>query len=153
MLVAPTLPSPVKIDRDVLRRLLFRIITGSPLMGCIPSDGHAVGVDGSPGSWAGYLVRIAEIESELETTAGGDVGKFGARAGEAGSIGLFQLSPDDGPNYGLNGGRQFTRAQLEDPEINARAAVAIHASLLSVRGGLGRYWSAARKLAEKEKKS
>ncbi len=125
--------------------MLFQLIAGSPLNGCIPSDGAAHGIDGSPGSWTDYFVRIAEMESDFDPKAKGDLGRFGATDGEAGSIGLFQLSPDDGPNYGLNGGKPYTRTQLENPEINAYAAIQIASRLLSTHRGLGRYWSTARK--------
>jgi hypothetical protein len=62
----------------------------------------------------------------------------------AGSHGLFQLSPQDAVNYGLQD-RPFTMAQLRDPDVNARAAVAIAEKRVQQAGtvggrGVGAYW-------------
>lgn len=133
-----------RVDPEQLRAYLERQITNSRLNGHVPADAARYGVNGSPRSWANYLTKLAGVESSYNTN---DVSEPHAFRG--GSRGLFQLSFDDAPNYGLNGGRPFSAEQLADPAFNADAALAIQERLIlnagSIRGGAGRYWGPIRR--------
>jgi len=132
-----------KVDSAEFLAYLENKIAGSKLNGYMPSDGAKHGIDGSSASWANYFYHLSNRESSLNVSTVGDVGLF-----DGNSNGLFQLSPNDAVNYGLNGGRPFTQSQLTDPIANTNAAIAIHESLVLKDGAIGsdrrtgaaRYW-------------
>lgn len=128
-----------RVNPNDLRSYLEQRIAGSGLNGFKPEDGAQYGVDGSAKSWANFMTRLVEKESDFNSN---DVSEPDAFRG--GSRGLFQLSMDDAKNYGLNGGRSFSPQQLADPKTNADAAVTIMERLVrksgSIRQGAGRYW-------------
>ncbi len=110
------------------------------LAGTVPQDGGKYGIKtGSADEWAGYLTRLAFLESDFDNGNVGDADRF-----NGGSRGLFQLSYHDAPNYKLNGGKPFTPEQLADPRQNAAAAITIAKTLIDkyggIRAGMGRYW-------------
>ncbi len=128
-----------KVSPADLKAYIQQKISSSKLNGFKPRDGAAYGVDGSPGSWANFMTKLCQKESDFKSGTVGDVGQF-----RGGSRGLFQLSYDDAKNYKLNGGRPFTAQQLADPKTNVDAAIAIMESLVtkngSIQGGAGKYW-------------
>jgi hypothetical protein len=136
------------VDANSFRSYLEGRIADSKLNGYMPSDGAKHGIDGSPASWANYFYNLANRESSLNVNTVGDIGMFSGN-----SNGLFQLSPGDAVNYGLNGGRPFTQSQLTDPVTNTNAAIAIHESLVLRDGAIGsdsrtgaaRYWGPLRR--------
>ncbi len=128
------------VDPSWLQTHLRDRIAQSKLNGYVPEDGAKYGITtGSPDEWSNMMTRLAYHESGLNVKNVGDVGHFGT-----GSRGLFQLSQQDGVNWKLNGGRQFSLDQLEDPTTNADAAVRISERLVtrsgSIREGMGQYW-------------
>lgn len=132
-----------KVESAEFLAYLENKIANSKLNGYMPSDGAKHGIDGSPASWANYFYHLSNRESSLNVNTVGDVGLF-----DGNSNGLFQLSPNDAVNYGLNGGRPFSQTQLTDPVANTNAAIAIHESLVLRDGAIGsdrrtgaaRYW-------------
>jgi hypothetical protein len=131
--------------QTALQGKLESMIKGSPLKGVVPSDAARYGIQtGSAAEWASLMTGIAGKESGFDPRSHGDVGKFGG----AGSLGLFQLSPQDAITYGLQK-TPFTRAQLMDPDVNARAAVAIMGARVRAGGiggprGAAAYWAGPR---------
>jgi hypothetical protein len=127
-----------RVDQEQLRNSLIYNFTRSSLNGFKPEDGATYGVDGSPESWAEFMMWLCQKESDFDPKAGGDVGVF-----RGGSNGLFQLSPDDALNYHFSK-LPFTLKELQDPEFNTRMAVAIMIDLVrkhnSIRHGAGLYW-------------
>jgi hypothetical protein len=124
---------------DLYRAALARL-QGHPLVGTIPRDGARYGIrTGSANEWAHYLTQLAGKESSYNTRTVGDVGYVPGK-----SNGLFQLSPNDAPNYRLNGGKPFSMDQLRDPNQNLDATLHITKTLLDKHGtmqtGVGKYW-------------
>lgn len=109
-----------KVDPAALKARMAQLFKGSKLEGYVPPDGAKYGFKtGSAEEWASFATQLAEHESSFKTHDVGDKGLFGG----AGSRGLFQLSPQDAPNYGF--GKAATLAQLEDPEYNAQLGAKI----------------------------
>lgn len=135
------------VDPNKLQVYIENRIANSGLNGYVPADGAKYGIDGSPSSWANYFVNLSNRESSLNNNTVGDIGKFSGN-----SNGLFQLSPNDAKNYGLNGGSPFTQQQLTDPTTNTNAAIAITEKLVLQDGAIGsdantgaaRYWGPLR---------
>jgi hypothetical protein len=120
-------------------------ISASGLNGLVPADGAEYGIDGSPASWTRYFMSLAGKESSHNVGTVGDVGRFNGN-----SNGLYQLSPDDATNHGLQDS-PFSMAQLQDPCQNTNAAIAITERLVRQDGvisghdgnkwlGAARYW-------------
>lgn len=137
-----------KIDKSQFLGYLEQRIASSKLNNYVPSDGAKYGIDGSPASWANYFYHLSNRESAHNVNTVGDIGKFVGN-----SNGLFQLSPNDAVNYGLNNGRPFTQQQLVDPVLNTNAAITITERLVLKDGAIGsnrstgaaRYWGPLRK--------
>lgn len=143
--VAATMMRGNSVDPAWLQQHLRDRIADSKLNGFVPEDGARYGITtGSPEEWSNMMTRLAYHESGLNVKNVGDVGSFGT-----GSRGLFQLSQQDAVNWRMNGGRQFSIGQLEDPTTNADAAVKISERLVtrtgSVREGMGQYWGPFKK--------
>lgn len=122
-----------KVDPNSLNTYLVQQIANSRLNGYVPRDGAKYGIDGTPESWANFLTNLAGKESSFNNYDTGDIGRF-----NGGSNGLFQLSPDDALNYKLQDS-PFTIQQLQDPYINANAAVKIAESLVTRDGVISGY--------------
>jgi len=136
------------VDPNKMQSYVESQIANSKLNGYVPKDGAKYGIDGTPKSWANYFVNLSNRESSLSVNTVGDVGKFSGN-----SNGLFQLSPGDAVNYGLNGGQPFTQQQLSDPMTNTNAAIAITEKLVLKDGAIGsdsttgaaKYWGPLRR--------
>lgn len=132
-----------RVNPDTLRDYLVELISATRLNGLKPEDGDKYGVDGSPQSWADYMVALAKVESSYKVKDKGDVGLF-----PGDSNGLFQLSPNDATQYGIQDD-PFSMEQLQDPSVNAYIAVLIHENLAlrynSIRNGIGKYWGPVRR--------
>jgi len=137
--------SGTRVSPAALQNRLEGVIQQSSLAGTVPSDASRYGIrSGEPHEWAGLMTRLAGAESGYRAGAANVSASERAISAGAGSHGLFQLSPQDAVNYGLQD-RPFTMAQLRDPDVNARAAVAIAEKRVQQAGtvggrGLGAYW-------------
>lgn len=114
-----------KVNPTDLYSYIRNRVANSSLNGYVPRDGAKYGIDGTPDSWANYLTNLAGKESSFNTFTKGDIGRFGG----SGSNGLFQLSPNDALNYGLQK-TPFTMQQLNDPYFNTDTAIKITESLV-----------------------
>jgi len=132
-----------RIGKAEIQDRLALMIKGSGLDGYVPPDAARYGIKtGSPQEWAALMTNLAVQESGLKSASHGDIGKFGGY----GSIGLFQLSPQDAITYGLQD-KPFTVEQLKNPEFNAQMAVKIAAirartgGIGDPRSGMAKYWA------------
>lgn len=138
------------------------LILASSLNQFKPSDGAKYGItSGSADEWALFFTKLGVKESGLRNGVVGDVGKFTGN-----SNGLYQLSPLDYSTYKthmraagiqnateINGQPAFSNAQLQDPDINSKAAVVIAEVLIRKSGAIGsdastgmaRYWGPLRR--------
>lgn len=143
-----------RVSPQQLNGFMVKQIANSKLNGFVPRDGERYGITtGAPEEWAKYMVGLSEIESGHRTTTVGDVNVASIPGN---SNGLYQLSPNDAPNYGLRD-RPFTMAELQDATENAKSAVAIHEKLVTEDGviagrkegggwaGASRYWGPLRR--------
>ena len=139
-----------------------RLIKGSSLEGYVPADGAKHGITtGSSEEWAAFYANLGVQESGNQNTVVGDQGKFVGN-----SNGIYQLSPLDYANYRgdmqraglqpgttIDGKPAFTIGQLQDPEVNSRATLAISENLIRRDGAIGnnantgmaRYWGPLRR--------
>lgn len=131
-----------RFTREEFKPFIARKLMNSSLIGRVPRDGKRYGITtGSLDEWANYFTALAEVESDFVHSVPGDIGVF-----EGDSNGLFQLSPNDATTYGFQGGKPFTKKQLQNPDVNAFYAIKIHETLLngkanwSIKKGPGRYW-------------
>lgn len=138
------------------------LVLSSSLNGYKPSDGDKYGItSGSSDEWALFFTKLGVKESGLKNGIVGDVGKFVGN-----SNGLYQLSPLDYSNYAsyfrsagiqngttLNGKPAFSTAQLQDPDINSKAALIIAERLIKANDAIGsdsstgmaKYWGPLRR--------
>lgn len=138
------------------------LILASTLNGYKPSDGDKYGItSGSADEWALFFTKLGVKESGLRNGVVGDVGKFAGN-----SNGLYQLSPLDYATYAthmraagidngttLNGKPAFSMSQLQDPDINSKAALVIAERLIQSSGAIGsnattgmaKYWGPLRR--------
>jgi hypothetical protein len=133
-----------KVSPGALKARLEEIVSASPLVGFLPSDGPRYGITtGAAHEWAQMFTDLAKVESGFNPRDATVDARERAISGGAGSHGLFSLSPQDATNYGLQSS-PFTYDQLYDPDTNARAAVAIASKLIekygTISGGMGKYW-------------
>jgi hypothetical protein len=130
-----------------LQKYLEYKLESSKLKGYVPHDGAKFGVDGSVKSWSQYFCKLCEKESGFKASLPGPPQDPG------GSSGLFQLSTKDGSRYGANpSGRDWTMAQVNDPQLNTDTAIKIHERQVLRKGyicnpgsqkGAGGYFAAA----------
>ncbi|HSR78766.1 MAG TPA: transglycosylase SLT domain-containing protein [Xanthobacteraceae bacterium] len=140
----PLQPIAGRVAPGALQTRLEDIIRDSPLAGMAPEDAARYGIKtGAPHEWAHLMTQLAGQESGFQAGVGNTSESERAVSGGAGSHGLFQLSPQDAINYGIQD-KPFTLEQLQDPDFNARAAVQIAAKRIqqggTIRKGLGAYW-------------
>ena len=140
------------VNKTEMRNYLIKRIASSKLNGYVPPDGKENGIlKGAPEEWANYYMRLGMVESSLKVTTHGDKGRFGGH----GSRGLFQLSPADAINHGIQK-KPFSYEQLADPKTNIDATIAISENVMlgdgkkwkgrgSIRRGMGRYWGPVRR--------
>jgi hypothetical protein len=138
------------------------LVLASTLNSYKPSDGDRYGItSGSADEWALFFTKLGVKESGLRNSVVGDVGKFAGN-----SNGLYQLSPLDYSNYAthmraagidngttLNGKPAFSMSQLQDPDINSKAALVIAERLIkssdaigsNATTGMAKYWGPLRR--------
>jgi hypothetical protein len=138
------------------------LVLASTLNSYKPSDGDRYGItSGSADEWALFFTKLGVKESGLRNSVVGDVGKFVGN-----SNGLYQLSPLDYSNYAthmraagidngttLNGKPAFSMSQLQDPDVNSKAALVIAERLIkssdaigsNASTGMAKYWGPLRR--------
>lgn len=124
----------------------------------IPAGGEKYGLDGTPEGWARFYTSMAYNESGFKN------GSVNATDPGGGSYGIFQIARNKAveyygagygevfQRYGISN-REYTAAEMQNPEISSRFALAISESLLSKQNiiengqqasngaGLSRYWA------------
>jgi hypothetical protein len=124
----------------------------------IPQGGEKYGLDGTPESWARFYTSMAFNESGFIN------GTVNPTDPGGGSFGIFQIATNKAVEYHAAGfgeifnrygisNRPYSAAEMQNPEINTRFALAISESLLSQQNiiengqqasngaGLSRYWA------------
>ena len=160
--VPPNLTAAQKERWNAQFNRMNRLIKGSELEGYVPADGAQHGITtGSSEEWAAFYANLGVQESGNQNQVVGDEGKFVGN-----SNGIYQLSPLDYANYRgdmeqagltpgttIDGKPAFTIEQLQDPEVNSRATIAISERLIKQDGAIGgnsttgmaRYWGPLRR--------
>jgi hypothetical protein len=136
-----------RVDPKKLQSYIGKHVAESRLNGFVPKDGARYGITkGTPEEWSRFFTGLAKMESSFGKSTVGDVGKF-----KGNSNGLFQLSPRDALNHKLKN-TEFSKAELQDPETNTKAAIAIATNLMlqdgviaSGKKGAARYWGPLRR--------
>jgi hypothetical protein len=137
-----------QVAPEDVRRRAEQLVTSSGLAGYVPPGGERYGIrTGAPHEWANYFTALAGAESSFRPGLANVSARERAISAGAGSHGLFQISPQDARNYGLQQDN-FSMDQLRDPETNLRATIAMHEQLAKrggfSRGGVGAYWGPIR---------